>query len=138
MSNNKISEEFIIDEIKTASEKISRNEIDEVIYDEKIIDEKSRRIETGRFKKFVNKVRLSLSLLKDYKSKNYTDIPWRTIAMMAVSLLYFVNPLDMMPDLLPVLGFADDAILFATLFKSIQADLEKYCRWKGLNPEEYF
>ncbi|MBV6477267.1 MAG: hypothetical protein HGGPFJEG_00004 [Ignavibacteria bacterium] len=138
MSKNKISEEFILDEIKTASEDIGNDQIEEIISDEDIIAEKSRRLDTGKFKKFINKVRLSFSLIKDYKSRVYTDIPWRTIAMTAVSLLYFVNPFDMMPDLLPVLGFADDAILFASLFKSIQADLEKYCQWKGLNPEEYF
>jgi len=138
MSSKKSTDEILLDEMESASEQISSEDLNEIISNEKQISDKSKRLDNGRFKKFVNKIKLSLSLLKDYRSKRYSDIPWRSIAMLTVSILYFLNPFDMMPDLLPVLGFADDAILFASLFKSIQSDLERYCLWKGLDPEDYF
>ena len=90
------------------------------------------------FKKLINQIRLTLSLISDFKNKRYNEIPWRSIAFLAAAVLYFVNPFDMVPDLLPVFGFTDDALLFAAVFKSIQEDLEKYCNWKGYNPEKYF
>ncbi|MBK7444751.1 MAG: DUF1232 domain-containing protein [Ignavibacteria bacterium] len=58
--------------------------------------------------------------------------------MIAATILYFLNPFDVVPDLLPVFGYTDDALLFASVFKSIQTDLEKYCEWKGLSPDKYF
>lgn len=83
-------------------------------------------------------MKLAINLIKDFREKSYTDIPWRSIAMIAAAVLYFINPFDMVPDMLPVFGIADDAMLFATVFKSIQVDLEKYGKWKGINTSEYF
>ena len=67
-----------------------------------------------------------------------SDIPWKYIAMIDETILYFLNPFDVVPDLLPVVRYTDDAILCAFEFKSIQTDLEKYCEWKGLSPDKYF
>jgi uncharacterized membrane protein YkvA (DUF1232 family) len=35
--------------------------------------------------------------------------------MLLAALAYFVLPYDLVPDMLPVLGFADDAALLATV-----------------------
>ena len=138
MNKKEEIEEIVFDEIESASSKIHDIDLNKIISEEKKISDKSSRLDLGKFKKLINQIKLAMNLLKDFKNKKYTDVPWRTIAMLAASVMYFVNPFDIMPDLLPVLGFADDAILFASLFKSIQADLEKYCHWKGYNPELYF
>ncbi len=88
--------------------------------------------------KLFNQIKLALEMVKDFKSRTYTGVPWRTMALIIVALLYFLNPLDLIPDLLPVIGLTDDAIAFASIFKSLQTDLRNYCLWKGYNTELYF
>ena len=77
-------------------------------------------------------------MLKDYKAKRYTEVPWRSIGLLSVGILYFLNPMDLMPDIIPILGLTDDAVALAAIFKSLQSDLKLYCEWRGLDVEEYF
>jgi len=132
------TEENIFEEFEYESPRINKSDINEIVSDEKDIINKTSKLDSGRFKKFINQIKLTLSLIRDFKERRYTDVPWRSMAMIAASILYFVNPFDMVPDILPIFGFTDDALLFASVFKSIQIDLEKYCKWKGFKPENYF
>ena len=135
--NNNIKKE-IVEEIQIRSESVGNDQINEIINEEKRINRKSSKVDSNRFGKFIKQMKLAMSLIKDFRNKSYTDIPWRSIAFIAAAVLYFMNPFDVVPDMLPVFGFGDDAMLFAALFKSIQTDLEKYGEWKGINTKDIF
>lgn len=130
--------EELSEAVKSGSEKIDRDDLNKIVSNEKFINLKSSELDKKKFSRLLNQLKLTLNLIRDFRNKSYTEIPWRSIAMISASVLYFVNPFDIVPDLLPVFGFTDDALLFAAVFKSIQSDLEKYCSWKGLKPESYF
>lgn len=132
------SDSEIFDEVKFDSSKISDNELNEVLNNEKQIKEKASKLNLNKFSKLIKQLSLSMQMLRDYKSKTYTNIPWRTIALIVAAILYFINPFDIIPDFIPFLGYTDDAVAFATIFKSAQIDLQNYCKWKGYNTEEYF
>ncbi|MFA5405176.1 MAG: YkvA family protein [Ignavibacteria bacterium] len=128
----------IFDEIKTDSTKVSSDELSEVLDNENQIRKKASKLNFDKFSKLIRQLTLSLQMLKDYKTKAYSNIPWKTIALVVAAILYFINPFDIIPDFLPFLGYTDDAIAFAAIFKSAQTDLYDYCKWKGYNMEEYF
>lgn len=115
-----------------------KRKLELILSDEEKIRDKASKEDVSRFRKLVNQLKLAVQLVKDYKSKAYTDIPWRSLGLIATAILYFLNPFDLIPDILPVMGFADDAVLFAAIFKSLKSDLEKYAQWKGLDIDEYF
>ena len=135
--NSSIKKE-LVEEIQIRSESIGNDQINEIIKEEKRINRKSSKVDSNRFGKFIKQMKLAMSLIKDFRNKSYTDIPWRSIAFITAAVLYFMNPFDVVPDMLPVFGFGDDAMLFAALFKSIQTDLEKYGEWKGINTKDIF
>ncbi|MBL8006002.1 MAG: DUF1232 domain-containing protein [Ignavibacteria bacterium] len=138
MNKSSHLKEDVFEAIQSGSEKIKSDDLNKIVSNEKYINLKSSELDKKKFSRLLNQLKLTLNLIKDFKNKRYTEIPWRSIAMISASVLYFVNPFDIVPDLLPVFGFTDDALLFAAVFKSIQSDLEKYCSWKGLKPESYF
>jgi uncharacterized membrane protein YkvA (DUF1232 family) len=80
---------------------------------------------------------LLVSLLRDYLKGEYKVVPWSSIAAVAFSTIYIVNIFDLVPDIIPVVGWADDVALVMSVLPGIRRDLEKYCEWKGLNPEDY-
>jgi len=135
--NNNIKKE-LVEEIQIRSESIGNDQINEIIKEEKRVNRKSSKVDSNRFSKFIKQMKLAMGLIKDFRNKRYTDIPWRSIAFITAAVLYFMNPFDVVPDMLPVFGFGDDAMLFAALFKSIQTDLEKYGEWKGINTKDIF
>ena len=48
------------------------------------------------------------SLIRSYVKKEYTDIPIGTIIAIVRALIYFVSPIDLVPDSIPVIGYFDD------------------------------
>jgi len=131
-------ESGIYNEIENESLKIEPEDIDKIISKEKRILRKTKISKASKYSKLFFQVKLVFELIKDYRSKLYTDIPWRTIGILTLLIAYFINPFDIIPDVLPVLGYTDDALLFAAFFKSISVDLKKYSDWKGYDTEKYF
>lgn len=83
----------------------------------------------------LEKVQLLFFMFKDWIKGEYTDIPKSTLIAIILGLLYFVSPIDFIPDLLAGLGFVDDAAVIVFVVKQISKDLEKYKKWK-LNNEK--
>lgn len=138
MKNNNEFTEEIIEEIEIESSQISKEDLNKIVSNEEDISNKTSKLDLNRFTKMINQIKLALSLIRDFRNKRYNEIPWRSITMLVAAVLYFINPFDMVPDILPVFGFTDDALFFAAVFKFIQSDLEVYCNWKGLDIQKYF
>lgn len=100
--------------------KVVRNEED---IDKKMAGQKALRalLEQGR---------LLLSLVKDYFTGAYREVPYWVIGAGAIALIYVLSPLDAIPDILPGVGFLDDAAVLATCLKLIESELKRYKEWK--------
>lgn len=72
-------------------------------------------------------------LLKAWLHGKYTTVPWRTIVLSIAAILYFVNPLDVVPDLLPAFGFLDDAGVLAFVLQSIRKDIDRFLDWERVH-----
>jgi uncharacterized membrane protein YkvA (DUF1232 family) len=85
----------------------------------------------GSLKQVFSDIKLSLSLLKDYTLGHYRNISWQAVSIIFFALLYALNPLDVIPDILP-LGLSDDAAILLWAFHSVKEELERYRQWKGI------
>src|SRR5687768_7774003 len=54
------------------------------------------------------------------------DVPWATVAAVTAALLYFIGPFDFIPDILPLVGFLDDATIMGFVVHRVQGDLKRY------------
>ena len=77
-----------------------------------------------------NKMQLLFALAKDYANGNYKDISNTSIVAVIGSLLYFISPLDVVPDFILGLGFLDDAFIIGYVFNKIAKELDQYQKWK--------
>ncbi len=84
---------------------------------------------TGKLAQFAESIKMLFSLMKDYFSGAYRDTPWWVISAAAFSLIYFLNPLDIVPDAIPFIGLLDDAAVIAICLDLIKFDLRKYKDW---------
>ncbi len=87
-------------------------------------------------KKLAKQVTLLYQLLRDWWNGEY-ETPWSTIAAITAALLYFINPFDLIPDFLPVIGYIDDATVIGIALRLIQDDIRKYAQKKGIDLKEY-
>lgn len=78
-------------------------------------------------------VPVMVSLLKNYYKKEYTDIPIGTILAIISALLYFVSPIDIVPDSVPALGYFDDAAVVTACWMLVESDVKEYIQWREKN-----
>ena len=48
-------------------------------------------------------------------------------------LIYFVSPIDIIPDSIPAIGYFDDAAVVAACWKLVESDIEEYEKWRVEN-----
>ncbi len=71
-----------------------------------------------------------VQMLKSYVKKEYTSIPIGSIIAIISALLYWLAPIDIIPDTLPGVGYLDDTLVIGTCIKLIGSDLEEYKKWQ--------
>ena len=52
------------------------------------------------------------------------DTPLRVRGTLLAALAYFIMPLDLLPDIMPALGFTDDAAVLMAAFQMISAHIK--------------
>lgn len=86
--------------------------------------------ESGILERYAELGKLMLRMLKDYRKGLYREVPWFTIASIVFALLYVLNPLDLIPDFIPGIGYLDDLSVLGITLRFIESDLHKYLDWK--------
>ncbi len=74
-----------------------------------------------------------IKLVKAWKSGRYRSIPYKTIVLGVTAIFYFLNPFDVIPDILPALGFVDDAAVIAFVLNSTREDIARFRAWQEEN-----
>lgn len=72
-----------------------------------------------------------IRMIRAYKSKRYRRVPTKSIIAALAAVLYFLDPFDLIPDVIPMIGYIDDAAIMAMVMSMIRDDLEKFQEWEG-------
>ena len=78
-------------------------------------------------------IQMVIRMLSNYLNGRYNDTPWQTVVMLIAGLLYFIVPLDAIPDFIPIGGWIDDATILAWIGKCFRDDLARYRKWEESN-----
>jgi uncharacterized membrane protein YkvA (DUF1232 family) len=69
-------------------------------------------------------------LLRAYINREYIDIPWGSIVLVVIAIIYFVSIIDLIADFIPGLGYIDDAAVITFVIAQIKTDLDKFIQWE--------
>ncbi|GGM76336.1 hypothetical protein GCM10010967_04900 [Dyadobacter beijingensis] len=79
---------------------------------------------------FQTSVLILIRMVKAYASGEYKQLPWKSLVSIVAVLIYFVSPIDLIPDFLPVIGISDDVALVVWLVKTLGDDIRKFADWE--------
>ena len=129
--------------IKTLKSKINLLSSEAVIVAESILRDKkklsklirSASIKTAsvgnNLKSVKNELYTLIDLIKAWARGSYRQIPWSTLLLLTGAVIYFVNPFDAIPDILPAAGFLDDATVIGLVLASAKEEMERFKKWQA-------
>jgi uncharacterized membrane protein YkvA (DUF1232 family) len=95
-----------------------------------------------KFKKVVGKLPFAEDLLAAYYCAFDRQTPRHVQVALLGAIAYFILPFDFIPDIMPVIGFTDDAAILATAIRLVSAhilpehrDAARAALKRGIEPE---
>lgn len=94
--------------------------------------EKIQRVtkNSEELQEFRSKLETLLRMARAHIAGEFKAFSWRTILLIVFGLLYFIAPLDVIPDFLPALGYTDDVSIIYFIFQKISDDIARFHEWE--------
>ncbi|WP_257349430.1 YkvA family protein [Pseudalkalibacillus decolorationis] len=86
-------------------------------------------------KGFLGKVQALVRLVDQYRLGNYRDISKKSIILVAAGLLYFLSPIDAVPDILAGIGLVDDLAVITYIWKTVDKEIKQFLHWEKEKPQ---
>lgn len=71
-----------------------------------------------------------LRLLSAWAQRSYERVPWTPLLLIAGAVIYFVAPLDLIPDALIGIGFVDDVAVISAVVRAVRDELDRFQAWE--------
>lgn len=89
----------------------------------------------GRLKDVWTSLLAFLRLMRAYANGSYRQISTQALLMIVASVVYFVSPIDLIPDFILGLGLIDDATVLAWTIRACASDLVSFIEWENSQTE---
>ena len=98
----------------------------------KLLDEVFLKIgeTTESFYKIQDNVIALTRMVRSWIKGDYKNISTKSIIAVVAALLYFVNPLDLIPDFIPIIGQIDDIFVLGYMIKTLNKEIERFMAWE--------
>lgn len=144
-SENPITESSAVDAVDRLGTSVSGRELADVLF------EAARRVLRSRFRIVLlirnayehmtthsspleavwTDLKTALRLLIAWTRRSYRQVSAGALVILVASLVYFVTPLDVIPDTLGAIGFVDDVAVIGTAVETVREELDQFRAWES-------
>lgn len=64
---------------------------------------------------------------------HYRHLSIKSATIIVAGIVYFINPLDLIPDFVAGLGFTDDITVLLWVYKSVGQEVNRFLLWEKVN-----
>ena len=121
MTDEEINQEFD----KISKKEYSEEDISATLEKEQYVDSLSSK---GPLAKNHDDLKTLYGMLKN---KDKFKLQKGSLAIIVGALVYVISPIDLVPDVIPVLGLLDDAAIIAAAVKALHDEIKRYNEWKN-------
>lgn len=69
-------------------------------------------------------------MVRGWLRGEYSELSSRSLVILVGALIYFLMPIDAIPDFIPGVGFIDDAGVIALALAAVKSEVEKFKAWE--------
>jgi uncharacterized membrane protein YkvA (DUF1232 family) len=86
--------------------------------------------ESSKISKVGHNLRTMLRMVQAYVNGSYKELPWKSLLGILGGLIYFMMPIDFIPDFIPFTGLLDDFTVIMFISGAFQQDIEAFAEWE--------
>lgn len=120
--------------VEEGARTVTDTDLDTVVEEADAIEDRFRS--HGPLRRVLEDGQLLLDLIRDVRRGQYRNVPVWTLSAAAFALLYVLNPFDVVPDAIPVVGVLDDAAVVSACLALLEQDLYDYRAWRHREGED--
>ena len=79
---------------------------------------------------FLSDLAATWRMIRAYARGDYRDVRLRSVLAFVTGVLYFLSPIDLMPDVFLLLGLTDDAVVVSLVFTVLRKELAGFRAWE--------
>lgn len=108
------------------------NQLDKLVSD---TQKRARDAETrgGPISAVLGVIGLTTRMITAWARGEYRSIPWGVMVALVSALIYFLSPIDLIPDMLVGLGLFDDSVILAFVAAQFKSELDRFALWEAAN-----
>ena len=80
--------------------------------------------------RFVERIKVLVRLVKAYKNGSYREVQIQNVLLIVAALIYFVTPIDLIPDFIPITGLLDDFTVIVWVYNKVQEEIDRFLSWE--------
>jgi uncharacterized membrane protein YkvA (DUF1232 family) len=96
----------------------------------------AKRAET-KIIEIIEPIKSSYRLIRAYANGTYREISFENFGLIVAAIIYFVMPIDALPDFIAGLGFTDDAAVLMWTFNKVSNELERFISWEATQKNQH-
>mgnify|MGYP000843938553 CR=1 FL=1 len=124
---HKLNERLLEEHLESRANEVNEEDLENVM---DARDRIKRIFEVASLlRRFKKDVATFLNLIRDFVRGAY-DVSWRAISIIVATLLYVLFPFDLIPDIIPVVGWADDAMMVSLCLFFVNDEMRRYRKWQ--------
>lgn len=85
--------------------------------------------ENPKVKMLTEPVKIFIRMIKAHFSGQY-KIAFGTLGLIVLAMVYFLSPVDLIPDFLGFFGFADDLSIVLAVYAKVKDEVESFLDWE--------
>lgn len=84
----------------------------------------------GPLRAVTTDLRDAMRLLVAWAKRSYDGVSWGALVLLVGAFSYFLLPTDLVPDIVPGVGFVDDVTVISAAVQSARTELDRFREWE--------
>ncbi|MBS4070067.1 YkvA family protein [Algoriphagus aquatilis] len=94
-----------------------------------VVAKLSKVANNPKVQRFIQPIQIFIRMIKAHFRGEHR-IALSTLGLIVLALVYFLSPVDFIPDFLGVLGFADDLSVVMAVYAKVKDEVEQFLEWE--------
>ena len=83
----------------------------------------------SKVKALTNPIQIFIRMIKAHFSGEH-KISFGTLGLILLAMVYFISPIDLIPDFLGFFGFADDLSIVLAVYAKVKDEIDSFLEWE--------